>query len=49
MFITFERERECTSRGRTHRETKGDTESEADSRLRALSAEPDTGIQLMNP
>ena len=34
--------REGAERGR-------DTESEAGSRLRAISAEPDVGLELMNP
>ena len=34
------------SRGGTERE--GDTESEAGSRLRAVSTEPDAGLELMN-
>ena len=46
MFI-FERERE-----RAHewggQETEGDTESEAGSRLWAVSTEPDTGLELMD-
>ena len=46
----FLRERECTrahtSGGGAERE--GDTESEAGSRLRAISTEPDAGLQPMN-
>ena len=38
------RERESTSGGGTERE--GDTESEAGSRLRAVSTEPDVGLEL---
>ena len=34
------------SRGGAERE--GDTESEAGSRLRAVSTEPDAGLELMN-
>ena len=45
MFI-FERERQSVSRGGAERE--GDTESEAGSRLRAVSTEPDTGLELIN-
>ena len=30
-------------------ETEGDTESEAGSRLQAVSTEPDLGLELMNP
>ena len=45
MFIIyFKRERE--SRGGTQRE--GDAESEAGSRLRAVSTEPNVGLELMN-
>ena len=36
--------RVCTSRGGAERE--GDTESEAGSRLRAVSTEPDAGLEL---
>ena len=41
-----ETERQSTSRGRAERE--GDTESEAGSRLRAVSTEPDAGLELTN-
>ena len=41
-----ERERERASRGVAERE--GDTESEAGSRLRAVSTEPDVGLELLN-
>ena len=41
-----ERERESLSRGGTERE--GDTESETGSRLRAVSTEPDAGLELTN-
>ena len=34
------------SRGRA--ESEGDTESEAGSRLRAVSTEPDAGLKLVN-
>ena len=46
MFI-FERDWERTERewGRG-REREGDTESEAGSRLRAISPEPDAGLEL---
>ena len=40
----FESGRESASRGGAVRE--GDTESEAGSRLRAVSAEPDAGLKL---
>ena len=39
-------ERQSTSGGEAERE--GDTESEAGSRLRAVSTEPDVGLKLMN-
>ena len=42
----FLRERQSTSRGGAERE--GDTESEAGSRLRAVSTEPDTGLEPTN-
>ena len=45
MFI-FERETEC-ERGRG-REREGDTESEAGCRLRAVSTEPDAGLERTN-
>ena len=45
MFIYFwQTERQSMSRGGAERE--GDTESEAGSRLRALSTEPDAGLEL---
>ena len=46
MFIYYfwERERDSVSKGRAERE--GDTESEAGSRLWALSTEPDMGLEL---
>ena len=50
MFILFlrdrERERQSVSMGGADRE--GDTESEAGFRLRAVSTEPDTGLELTN-
>ena len=47
MFIYFwDRERQSVSRGGAKREE--DTESEAGSRLRAVSAEPDAGLELMD-
>ena len=42
MFI-FERESQSVSGGGAERE--GDTESEAGSRLRAVSTEPNTGLE----
>ena len=47
MFIYFwqrERERQSMSQGGAERE--GDTESEAGSRLRAVSPEPNGGLEL---
>ena len=41
-----DRERESASRGGAERE--GDTESEAVSRLRAVSTEPDVRLELIN-
>ena len=41
-----ERERQSASRGEAERE--GDTESEAGSRLRAVRAEPDVGLEPTN-
>ena len=41
-----DRERQSTSRGGAERE--GDTESEAGSRLRAVSTERDAGLELTN-
>ena len=45
MFI-FEGERERAGEGQ--REREGDTESEAGSRLWAVSTEPDTGLEFMD-
>ena len=45
LFLT-ERETEC-EQGRG-KEIEGDTESKAGSRLRAVSTEPDTGLELTN-
>ena len=45
-MIIFETETEH-ERGRG-REREGDTESEAGSRLRAISPEPDAGLELMD-
>ena len=41
-----ERQRQSMSRGEAERE--GATESEAGSRLRAVSTEPDVGLELVN-
>ena len=43
-----ERETERQSRSRGGAEREGDTEPEAGSRLRAVSTEPDTGLELTN-
>ena len=45
MFI-FEGERQSMSGGGAERE--GDTESEAGSRILAVSTEPDAGLELVN-
>ena len=42
----FLRQRQSVSRGGAER--GGDTEYETGSRLRAISTEPDTGLELMN-
>ena len=44
MFYFEDRERQSTSGSGA--ETQGDTESEAGSRLRAVSTEPDVGLEL---
>ena len=43
VYFIFDRQRHSVSRGTAERE--GDTESEAGSRLRAVSEEPDAGLQ----
>ena len=45
-LIYFLRERQSVSRGGAERE--GDTESEEGSRPRAVSTEPDAGLELTN-
>ena len=45
-LYTGERPHACTSG--TGAETEGVTDSEAGSRLRAVSTEPDVGLELMN-
>ena len=45
MFIC---EREIEHEWGRGREREGDTESEAGSRLRAISTEPDVGLELMD-
>ena len=47
-FFIFERERERTRTSRRGAEREGDTESEAGSRLRVVSIEPDMGLELAN-
>ena len=44
FFILFLRDRDSMSGGGAERE--GDTESEAGSRLRAVSTEPDVGLEV---
>ena len=44
IYLFFWRERQRASRGGAERE--GDTESEAGSSLRAVSTEPDAGLEL---
>ena len=48
MFIYFLREGERQSRSRGGAEREGDRESEAGSGLRAVSPEPDAGLELVN-
>ena len=47
MFI-FEKERERQSVSGGGAERKGDTESQAGFRLKAVSTEPDMGLELTN-
>ena len=47
LFIV-ERQREMQSVSREGAEREGDTESEASSRLWAVSTEPDVGLELTN-
>ena len=51
MFHLFLREtdRQTERMSRGGAERGGDTESEAGSRLRAVSTEPDAGLELRNP
>ena len=44
-----ERKSQSVSGGGVEREREGDTESEAGSRLRAVSTEPNTGLEPRNP
>ena len=46
-FYLFLIERQSTSGGRAERDNR-DTESEAGSRLQAVSTEPDAGLELTN-
>ena len=46
IYLFLDRERQSMSRGGAERE--GDTESKADSRLRAVSTESDSGLELTN-
>ena len=46
VYSFFEREEESVRRGGAER--VGDTESKAGSGLRAVSTEPDAGLELMN-
>ena len=46
MFIHFLRDRQRQSMSGRVAERKGDTESEAGSRLRAVSREPEAGLEL---
>ena len=49
MFkFIFERERQRQRASRGGAEREGDTESETGSRLRAVSTEPDAGLELVN-
>ena len=43
-----ERERETECKQRRNREKEGDTESEAGSRLQAVSTEPNVGLEPTN-
>ena len=43
-----ERETECKQGRSREREREGDTESQPGSRLRAVSTEPDAGLEPMN-
>ena len=48
MFYLFLRDTERKSMSGARAERQGDTESEAGSRLCAVSTEPDTGLEPMN-
>ena len=47
-IYSFLKDRERQSANGEGAEKEGDTESEAGSRLRAVSTEPNTGLELMN-
>ena len=47
MFI-FERDRQRQSASGGGAEREGDTKSEAGAKLRAVSTEPNTGLELVN-
>ena len=49
MFIYFSREKDRVRTEEGQREREGDTESEASSRLSAVSTEPDAGAQTQEP
>ena len=48
FIYLFLRERQSSSRGEGQREIEGDRESDAGSRLQAVSTEPNTGLKLTN-
>ena len=48
MYLFFERETEHKQGTGREREREGDTESEAGSRLRAVSTGPDAGLEPTN-
>ena len=48
-MYSFLKDRERQSTNRRGLEREGDTESEAGSRLRAVSTEPDAGLELTDP
>ena len=48
LFILFLRERQKQNVSRGGAEREGDTEPKAGSRLRAVSTEPDVGLELTN-
>ena len=48
MFYLFLRQRGTEHEQGRGREKEGDTETKAGSRLRAVSTEPDAGLELVN-